>query len=235
MIINNEVQESQKEIINRLRDLINQKNLEPGDKLPSERSLAEKFNVSRNNLRIALQTLEYYGLVKSIPQSGTFIAEIGIIALNGMIEDILRLSPPSFRALVETRINLELEGVKWAAFRRSDADINNMENALANYSDKVIRGEEAVQEDLLFHLAIATASGNAMLNSFMLKITPEITNNFEKHHVCDKDSAFRGIQEHKNILDAIKEKNPEGAEKAMKEHFSALYQYCYNTQNGIQS
>ncbi|CAI8201029.1 MAG: HTH-type transcriptional regulator LutR [Flavobacteriaceae bacterium] len=235
MIINNEVQESQKEIINRLRDLINQKNLEPGDKLPSERSLAEKFNVSRNNLRIALQTLEYYGLVKSIPQSGTFIAEIGIIALNGMIEDILRLSTPSFRALVETRINLELEGVKWAAFRRSDADINNMENALANYSDKVIRGEEAVQEDLLFHLAIATASGNAMLNSFMLKITPEIINNFEKHHVCDKDSAFRGIQEHKNILDAIKEKNPEGAEKAMKEHFSALYQYCYNTQNGIQS
>lgn len=235
MIINNEVQENQKEIINRLRDLINQKNLEPGDKLPSERSLAEKFNVSRNNLRIALQTLEYYGLVKSIPQSGTFIAEIGIIALNGMIEDILRLSTPSFRALVETRINLELEGVKWAAFRRSDADINNMENALANYSDKVIRGEEAVQEDLLFHLAIATASGNAMLNSFMLKITPEIINNFEKHHVCDKDSAFRGIQEHKNILDAIKEKNPEGAEKAMKEHFSALYQYCYNTQNGIQS
>lgn len=235
MIINNEVQESQKEIINRLRDLINQKNLEPGDKLPSERSLAEKFNVSRNNLRIALQTLEYYGLVKSIPQSGTFIAEIGIIALNGMIEDILRLSTPSFRTLVETRINLELEGVKWAAFRRSDADINNMENALANYSDKVIRGEEAVQEDLLFHLAIATASGNAMLNSFMLKITPEIINNFEKHHVCDKDSAFRGIQEHKNILDAIKEKNPEGAEKAMKEHFSALYQYCYNTQNGIQS
>ena len=235
MIINNEVQESQKEIINRLRDLINQKNLEPGDKLPSERSLAEKFNVSRNNLRIALQTLEYYGLVKSIPQSGTFIAEIGIIALNGMIEDILRLSTPSFRALVETRINLELEGVKWAAFRRSDADINNMENALANYSDKVIRGEEAVQEDLLFHMAIATASGNAMLNSFMLKITPEIINNFEKHHVCDKDSAFRGIQEHKNILDAIKEKNPEGAEKAMKEHFSALYQYCYNTQNGIQS
>ena len=101
-------------------------------------------------------------MVKSIPQSGTFIAEIGIIALNGMIEDILRLSTPSFRALVETRINLELEGVKWAAFRRSDADINNMENALANYSDKVIRGEEAVQEDLLFHLAIATASGNAM-------------------------------------------------------------------------
>ena len=74
MIIDNEVEKSQKEIIQRLKNLINLKNLEPGDKLPSERSLSEKFNVSRNNLRVALQTLEYYGLVKSIPQSGTFIA-----------------------------------------------------------------------------------------------------------------------------------------------------------------
>ena len=62
----------------------------------------------------------------------------------------------------------------------------------------------------------------------MLKITPEIINNFEKHHVCDKDTAFKGIQEHKKILDAIKEMNPEKAKDAMKEHFDVLYQYCYN-------
>ena len=228
MIIDNEVEKSKKEIIQRLKNLINLKNLEPGDKLPSERSLSEKFNVSRNNLSVALQTLEYYGLVKSIPQSGTFIAEIGITALNGMIEDILRLNTPGFKALVESRIHLELESVKWAALRRSETDLENMGEALANYTDKVIRGEEAVQEDLLFHLAIAKASGNTMLNSFMLKITPEIINNFEKHHVCDKDSAFKGIQEHKSILDAIKDQNPERAQKAMKEHFIALYQYCYN-------
>jgi len=56
-----------------IKDLINFKNLEPGDKLPSERMLSEKLNVSRGNLRDALQTLEYYGLVKSLPQSGTFL------------------------------------------------------------------------------------------------------------------------------------------------------------------
>ncbi len=123
MIIDNEVQLNQKEIVFQHSDLINRKNLESGDKLPSERSLSKKFNVNRNNLRIALQTLEYYGLVKSIVQSETFIAEIGIIALNGMIEDILRLNTPSFRVLVETRINLELESAKWAAVRRSDIDL----------------------------------------------------------------------------------------------------------------
>jgi len=230
MIIDNKIQEIQKQILLNLKELINLKNLEPGDKLPSERMLSEKFNVSRSNLRQSLQTLEYFGIVKSIPQSGTFIADIGVTALNGMIDDILGLPVPSFKDLVEARIFLELKGVKLAALRRTVDDLIHMENSLADYSEKVIRGEDAVQEDLLFHLAIARASGNPTINTFMLKITPEIITNFEKHHVCDKDTAFRGIQEHKAILDAIKNQDPAKAKDAMKEHFEILYQYCYNTE-----
>lgn len=228
MVIDNEIQSTKKMIISSLKDLINFKNLEPGDKLPSERMLSEKFNVSRGNLRDALQTLEYYGLVKSIPQSGTFVADIGITALNGMIDDILSLPVPSFKELVEARIFLELKGVKLAAIRRTTDDLIRMEKALIAYSDKVNAGEDAVQEDLLFHLAIARASGNPTLNIFMLKITPEIINNFEKHHVCDKDTAFIGIQEHNAIIDAIRDNDPDAAKDAMKKHFKALYQYCYN-------
>ena len=228
MVIDSEIQNTKKKIISALRDLINFKNLEPGDKLPSERMLSEKFNVSRGNLRDALQTLEYYGLVKSIPQSGTFVADIGITALNGMIDDILSLPAPSFKELVEARIFLELKGVKLAAIRRTTDDLIHLENALTAYSDKVIAGEDAVQEDLLFHLAIARASGNPNLNTFMLKITPEIINNFEKHHVCDKDTAFIGIDEHNAIIHAIRENDPDAAKDAMKKHFKALYQYCYN-------
>ena len=227
MFIDSEIDEIQKQIIANLRELINFKNFESGDKLPSERMLSEKFNVTRSNLREALQALEYYGLVKSIPQSGTFVADIGITALNGMIDDILRLPTPSFKDLIEARIFLELKGVKLAALRRTENDLINMENALTEYSEKVVRGEDALQEDLLFHLAIAKASGNPTLNTFMLKITPEIINNFEKYHVCDKDTAFKGIQEHKAIIDGIREQNPEAARKAMKVHFKILYQYCY--------
>lgn len=227
-LIDSQISEAQQRIIINLKDLINYKNLEPGDKLPSERMLAEKFNVSRSNLREALQTLEFYGLIKSIPQSGNFIEDIGIIALNGMIDYILSLSIPTFKNLVETRIFLELKGVKQAAIRRTEDDVIQIENALADYADKVIRGEEALQEDLLFHLAIAKASGNPNLNMFLLKITPQIINNFEKHHVCDKNTAFRGIQEHKEILDAIRDKKPNEAKEAMKKHFKVLYQYCYN-------
>ena len=164
MLIATEIQRIQKRIIAQIKALINNKNYEPGDKLPSERMLAEKFEVTRSNIRDSIQTLEFYGLVKSIPQSGTFVADIGITALNGMIDDILNLPSPSFKELVEARIFLELKGVKLAALRRTEDDLIHLENALAAYSDKVIRGEDAVQEDLLFHLAIAKASGNPTLN-----------------------------------------------------------------------
>ena len=218
----------QKTIISKIRDLINFKNLEPGDKLPSERMLSEKFGVSRSNIREAIQKLEFYGLLNSIPQSGTFVANIGVIAMNGMIEDILRLEDPDFKDLVETRILLELKTVRLAALRRTDEDLEKMKEALDAYTNKVLKGEDAVEEDLLFHLAIAKASGNSTMNTFMLIITPEIITNFEKYHVCDKSLAQSGIKEHQAIYDAIKYQNPKAAKQKMKEHFSVLYQYCYN-------
>jgi GntR family transcriptional repressor for pyruvate dehydrogenase complex len=218
----------QKVIISKIRDLINLKNLEPGDKLPSERMLSEKFEVTRSNVREAIQKLEFYGLLKSIPQSGTFVANIGVTAMNGMIEDILRLEEPDFKSLVETRILLELKTARLAALRRTDEDLQKMKEALDAYAEKVNNGEDAVQEDLLFHLAIAKACGNSTMNTFMLIITPEIITNFEKYHVCDGNLAQAGIIEHREIYEAIKAQNAQLAKQKMKEHFKTLYQYCYN-------
>lgn len=220
--------EIQKAIISKIGDLINYKNLEPGDKLPSERTLSEKFGVTRSNVREAIQKLELYGLLDSIPQSGTFVANIGVIAMNGMIEDILTLEDPDFKTLVETRILLELKTVRLASLRRSEEDLEKIKSALDAYTKKVFKNEDAVQEDLLFHIAIAKASGNSTLNNFMLLITPEIITNFEKYHVCDKNLAKQGIEEHMAIYEAIKNQNPKLAKQKMKEHFSVLYQYCYN-------
>jgi GntR family transcriptional repressor for pyruvate dehydrogenase complex len=218
----------QKDIISKIRDLINHKNLEPGDKLPSERTLSEKFGVSRSNVREAIQKLEFYGLLKSIPQSGTFVANIGVTAMNGMIQDILRLEEPDFKSLVETRILLELKTARLAALRRTEDDLIKMNDALLAYKTKVENGEDAVQEDLLFHLAIAKASGNSSMNTFMLIITPEIITNFQKHHVCGAGLSQRGIKDHQAIFDAIKNKKPQLAKQKMKDHFKELYSYCYN-------
>jgi len=221
-------------IISKLQDLINFKNLEPGDKLPSERMLAEKFDVSRKNIREAIQKLEFHGLLKSIPQSGTFIANIGVIALNGIIDDILRLEEGDFKSLVETRILLELKAVGFAALRRTDEQLLKIEEALKSFEEKVSNGEDAVQEDLLFHLAIASASGNSVLNSLMLYITPGIITNFKKYHICDYTVALTGIKEHKDIFEAIKNQDSKEAKEKLKIHFRGLFQYCSNNNSSNQ-
>ena len=213
LIKKSENSDVQNKIIYKIKELINYKNLEPGDKLPSERMMSEKFEVSRSNIREAIQKLEFYGLLKSIPQSGTFVANIGVIAMNGMIDDILQLKEADFKSLVETRILLELKTVRLAALRRSEDELKQIKLALKAFADKVLKGEDAVQEDLLFHLAIASASGNSTLNTFMLKITPEIITNFERYHVCDDDQAQKGIREHQNIFEAIEKQDPKMAKR----------------------
>jgi GntR family transcriptional repressor for pyruvate dehydrogenase complex len=145
-----------------------------------------------------------------------------------MIEDILRLEEPDFKSLVETRILLELKTARLAALRRTDEDLVQIKEAMEAYKTKVLNGEDAVQEDLLFHLAIAKASGNSSMNRFMLIITPQIITNFEKYHVCDKGLAQEGIKEHQDVFDAILNQNPKLAKEKMKIHFKTLYQYCYN-------
>lgn len=226
IIVRNDNREVQNEIISKIRDLINLKNLEPGDKLPSERMLVEKFGLSRKCIREAIQKMEFYGLLKCAPQSGTFIADIGVVALNGMVDDILDLEAPSFKSLVETRILLELKSADLAASRRTNEDLQKIEEAMNAFEEKVLKGEDAVQEDLLFHLAIACSSGNSTLNTLMLHITPEIITNFKRYHVCDEDKTLLGIKEHRAIFEAIKRKDSSETVSELKTHFNELYQYC---------
>ena len=178
---------SEEIIISKIRELIVSKQLEPGDKLPAERILAEQLNVSRNQLRQAIQRLEFYGLVKKYPQSGTRVSNIGVTALNGMMSDILQLQEPDLKSLVETRLILETNAVRLAATRRTEEHISQIQAAHKAYSEKAINGLNAVEEDLMFHLKLSEASGNSVINSLMLVITPEIITRFVANKVCDKD------------------------------------------------
>lgn len=223
---NQEVTGRVNKIISQISDLIVYKHLEPGDKLPAERVLAEKFKVSRRSVRAAILKLESYGILISMPQSGTFVANIGVIAMKGMIKDILSLGLPNFKSLVETRILLELKAVNLAALRRTDEDLQNIKAALNAHKEKLLSGEDSVQEDLLFHLAIAKASGNVTMNQIMIGITPQIIIDFKGYHSNYDDLDELRLKEHADIYEAIKNQNPKLAEKTMKLHFKLLYEYC---------
>ena len=216
-------------VICKIRDLINNKNLELGDKLPSERILSEKFDVKRNHIREAIRKLEFYGVLKSISQSGTFLA-IGLTGFNGMVDEIISLDTPTFNELVETRISLELKTVCLATERRTDKDLKRIEEALNAFKDRIINGKDYLEEDLLFHLAIAKASKNTTLITLMLLITPPILASYERDKVCEGDGINSEIKKHEDIYFAIASKNTELATKMMNEHFFKLSKHIKNNQ-----
>jgi len=205
-------------IIDQIRELIVSGELKPGDKLPSERKLSEAFNIGRTHVRDAISKLEFYGILKTLPQSGTIVAGIGMTALEGLITDVLKLENPDFASLVETRVILEIASAKLAAEKRSEQDLEELQTALDKYNEKISLGEEATGEDMMFHLKIAEASKNKVLKSLMLIIIPDILASFAKYKVCSNDRLKKRYDEHKLLFDAIKVKDSEMASTLMHNH-----------------
>jgi len=207
-------------IISQIRELIENGSLQQGEKLPPERKLAEHFGVSRSQVREAINRLQFYGIVKVLPQSGTVVSGVGINALEGLLTDVLKIEKSDFKSLVDTRILLEKEAARLAAINRTEQDIINIKTALENYEAKLNIQNNAVEEDLVFHIRIAEASGNSVLKSLMLIITPDIVKNIIDLKVCSESNNRKTINEHKNILDMIIAKESEGAFNAMESHLS---------------
>ncbi len=212
-------------IIKQIRELISSGAIKPGEKLPPERKLAEHLGVSRGQVREAINKLQFYGILKVLPQNGSFVAGIGITAIQGLITDILKIEKPDFKSLVDTRVLLEKEAARLAALNRTKDDLVSMSNALDLYEQKVLKNNSAVEEDLLFHIKIAEASKNSVLKSLMMIITPDIVKSFTQFKVCTKSNNLKIIKEHRDILNKISEQDPKGAFYAMEEHLKDIMDF----------
>lgn len=215
-------------IISQIRDLISSGSVKPGEKLPPERKLAEHFGVSRNQVREAINKLQFYGIVKVQPQSGTTVTGIGIVALEGLITDILKIEDSDLKSLVDTRILLEKEAARLAALNRTNDDLVQLTNALKEYKNKLSASDHAVEEDLMFHIKIAEASNNKVLKSLMMIITPDIVKKFIQYKVCNVANNNQTLEEHQNILDMISNQDAEGAVRAMEVHLSDIKKFSNN-------
>jgi GntR family transcriptional regulator, transcriptional repressor for pyruvate dehydrogenase complex len=212
-------------IIRQIKELLVSGQLKPGDKLPPERKLSEKFNVGRSHVREAIRKLEIYGIVKTRPQSGTFVAGIGISALETLISDVLQIDAYSFLSLVETREMLELSAVALACQRHTGDDIENLKISLDNYLEKTDSGVRAVEEDMMFHLTIADLAKNNVLKSLLLIIIPDILANYATFKLCYTANE-KAVAEHKQLFDCIKNRDSETATRIMKEHLEGVMSFA---------
>jgi GntR family transcriptional repressor for pyruvate dehydrogenase complex len=205
-------------IMRQLRDLIATGALSPGDRLPAERELARQFGVGRSHVRDALRRLELYGILQTLPQSGTVVARLGVAALEGLISNVLALDRDDISALSETRTALEVETARRAAERATRADLHAIRTAQDAFRVRALAGDPALQEDLALHLAIARAAHNAVLASLVGLITPDILRLGGEQHTCSRARLPVVVSEHQRVVDAIAARDPEAAAKAMAEH-----------------
>ncbi|MDQ8003326.1 MAG: FadR/GntR family transcriptional regulator [Pedobacter sp.] len=223
-------------IIGQLKQLIISGQLKPGDRLPAERVLSERFGLGRSYIREAILKLEFYGLLKTNPQSGTYVAGLSINVIDNIISDIIKFNKDDFNALIEARYHLELNAVKLAAERRTEEDLESLKRALEDHEKKVRSGQDATEDDMIFHIKIAKATKNSVLETMILFIVPDLIKNIVESKICGYDRAKEAIEGHKAIYEAIRTRDVTKAEEAMAGHLDEIWQISkagFATQNII--
>jgi GntR family transcriptional repressor for pyruvate dehydrogenase complex len=219
---------SVEKVISRIKELINSGVLKPGDKLPAERKMATEFGVGRTHIREALHKLEFYGIIKTLPQSGSVINGLDITTLDGLLSDVLNLQGYDFFSLVETRFILEVEAIRLSAERSTEQDIINLEKAHENFV-KYYDTPERVSHDFAFHRAIAESSHNPVIKALLNIIIPDILTVYQRDRICMPNT--RVIEEHAEMIDYIRNRQPNEAAHLMKVHLQGVVDFAKDKLN----
>lgn len=209
------------QILEQVRELIRSGVLKPGQRLPSERVLCDRFRVGRGHVREALRKLEFYGLVKTRPQSGTVVEQIGVKALDGLIANVIGISGPTdYKTLYEVRDVLEMQSARLAAKRASAASIEAIEAACEANRQAVASGGSGLDEDAMFHVKVAEASGNILLRTLISLLAPEMIKVSRAFDTCRLGRAETALNEHRRIMAALRAHDPDAAAEAMADHIT---------------
>ncbi|MFZ3264271.1 MAG: FadR/GntR family transcriptional regulator [Terriglobales bacterium] len=193
------------------------KKLRPGDKLPSERDLAETLGVSRSSIRDAIRSLELMGMVEPRQGAGTIVREISSDSLANPLANVLKRKEELVSELLDFRIMLEPPLAARAAKRVSPDEISEMEEILQRQQEKQSRGEAAVTEDAEFHYSIALASGNSVVLK-VLDIVMDLLRGTRERSLQVEGRPQKSLAGHRRILAALKRHDAEGAKAAMRRH-----------------
>ncbi len=203
------------EIVRQLQSLIAQGRLKSGDRLSTERELAQQFGVSRVTVRQALSVLQAMGLVESRIGNGTFartqVAEVTVLA------SMLNLPRSNLVDQLELRRLIEPEVARLAAERATHAQIAQMSRSIELQVKKLDKGVSFVEEDSALHLTIARSTQNALLVR-MIESIHELLRGSREASLRERKTMERSLAGHRKIVDAIAKHDAPAARKAMLNH-----------------
>lgn len=210
------------DIIDQLVDLIARDELSPGQRLPSERALSQQLGVGRASLREALRSLAVMGIVEGRVGEGTFVTKDSAKYLEKSLRWGLLLDPKEVSDLIETRTLLETQTASFAASRAVPQDLQRIQTTLTSLEECLDDADLFLEQDLAFHLAIASASRNRMLHH-LLQLTRQhlqawIIQSLESPTISSDERARLSLQQHQVIYASIEARDPDRAAASMKEH-----------------
>lgn len=211
-------------VLKYIKDELYSGRLQPGERLPAERRLAERLGVGRAHVRAAFQKLEFYGIVQTFPQSGTVVAQEKMQVLERMITDALQIEQYDFASLVYVRELLEIEAVKLCARNRTVEDLAAIEAALKECEEKFYT-DERVSKDFAYHQALARGGHNPIIASLLLVITPDVLRYYQRYRVCAVPSE-EVCFEHRELLRCVRERDEEGAAAVLHHHLRSLREFA---------
>ncbi|MGH8921807.1 MAG: FadR/GntR family transcriptional regulator [Actinomycetes bacterium] len=206
------------QLVQRLREHVAEAGLQAGDRLPSERELAERLGVSRNTLKQAIVVLEVQGLIEIRRGGGTYLRtdDLPAESLATLLERKQRLPD-----VLEARDALETKLAALAATRRTDDDLVVMTDALADMRQDTRAGGLGDEGDRRFHVALSAAARSAILSEFYRQLTPQITES-RLESLRQPGRPSQSLAQHLRVLDAIRAGDPVRAGRAMHRHLSTV-------------
>jgi GntR family transcriptional regulator, transcriptional repressor for pyruvate dehydrogenase complex len=193
------------------------KKLRPGDKLPSERELAELLRVSRSSIRDAIRSLELMGMVEPRQGAGTIVCEVTTNSLANPLANALKRKAELMGELLDFRKILEPPLAARAATHASAEEISEMEGILKRQKEKLNVGESTIAEDSEFHYAVAMASGNSVVLK-VLDILMDLLRDTRERSLQIEGRPQKSLAGHARILEAIRRHDAEAAKSAMRRH-----------------
>ncbi len=193
------------------------KKLRPGDKLPSERELAESLSVSRSSIRDAIRSLELMGMVEPRQGAGTIVRDVSSSSVLNPLANALKRKEELMAELLDFRLMLEPPLASRAATHASPEEISEMEDILDRQTAKVRKGESTIAEDSEFHYSVALASGNSVVLK-VLDILMDLLRETRERSLQIDGRPEKSLAGHRRILAAIKRHDAEAAKAAMRRH-----------------
>jgi len=203
-------------LLSSFKRLISEGALVAGSRLPSERELAENFQVSRSSLRQALKVLEIMGVISQRVGDGTYLNPAAPTVLGEPMEFLILLNGISFHELMEARLIVEPELAARAAVRATAEDLAVLRREMAAMEESGKKKTRVTQHDLQFHQAIFSAAGNRVCSMMFTVVHQSL------HRLMELTSRLVPVEHtlhlHSRIYTAIRRADADEARKRMAEH-----------------